>query len=410
MQGGKSFHSVRFEGSADAISFVAAAAGPITIDSGSTFGETSPGIDLNWISASNPQGLYGADIHGNSHLGKGVILQSVSNSHLQLITGFSVGGSFPATNVSLKGYVGDSFIEANTFTFGPNYLDNGVELIQNDGELTSGGLKVIYGPHTPTQVRATFGSAPVLQPFGVAPANPVNGELVTADCVNWKPGGCTAQTLVQYNGTAWAPISSETPMTAITATAPLTANGSSGSAQTGAVTIAVPTASSSVEGVVKTDGRTISNSNGTISCTTATTSQIGCSEPDGNTITISSGKLSAVASAATKVVSFSYPSAWSAVVLSGINVMYPSTATTITRVYFSALGTDLLNCTKSPTFVIKQGGTTLYTLTLTNSTYNYDSGALSVAATSGTAITFSTTAGVGCSGGGTGFTAFMNYK
>ena len=60
----------------------------------------------------------------------------------------------------------------------------------------------------------------------------------------------------------------------------------------------LPTATSSVKGIVQGDGATLTITAGVIACTTATTSQIGCAKPDGSSITISGGVLTAVGGAA----------------------------------------------------------------------------------------------------------------
>lgn len=55
------------------------------------------------------------------------------------------------------------------------------------------------------------------------------------------------------------------------------------------VIIESPIGTSSVVGLLQTDGSTISNSSGVISCTTATSGQIGCLKVDGTILTISAG-------------------------------------------------------------------------------------------------------------------------
>jgi Pectate lyase superfamily protein len=202
VQGTKSFHSVRFEGTGDAFVINAASVGSLTVDSGSTFGVTSPGIDIHqvnttWAGGSN--GLTQADIHGVSLSGSGVTLGNVFNSNINI-----VGDQFTLLNNAL---INESHIEANAFIFPSNYGVLGSVLTQNDDSTAAtGGLKVYYGPIGPNGTQ--YGSAVVMKPFNTSPANPVNGELAIADGVNWKPSGITSQTLVQYNSgaTAWQPV------------------------------------------------------------------------------------------------------------------------------------------------------------------------------------------------------------
>jgi hypothetical protein len=210
VQGSKAFHGSRFEGTADAISFNTGSAGPLTIDSGSTFGELSPGIDLDWISGSesvSTQGLYHADIHGNNHFGQGIYLQNVSDSKIWATTLYNLGGSFPATNINLQGLLSNSTVEGNTFTYGSSFVENGSVLIQNGSQDAVGNLHVFYGPYNPTASYAGYASNIVLKPFGTAPLSPYDGEIATADCVNWVPVGCVTghEAVVKYNATlsAW---------------------------------------------------------------------------------------------------------------------------------------------------------------------------------------------------------------
>ena len=203
VQGTKSFHSVRFEGSADAISFNAYGVDSLVIDSGSTFGEVSPGIDLNWLNPNPAYGLNMADIHGNSHLGRGLILPLISNSRIQVSTLYSYP-SYPLTTITVSEGISESQVEANAFSLGTQAYVSGSMLIQNDDNL-SGSKKILFGPNSPTSKYNSAGSVIVMQPFGTAPVNPIIGELAIADGVNWRPDGVTSQTLMQWTGTAWVP-------------------------------------------------------------------------------------------------------------------------------------------------------------------------------------------------------------
>jgi hypothetical protein len=85
-----------------AISFNAYAVDSLAVDRGSTLGEVSPGIDLNWLNPNPAYGLNMADIHGNSHLGQGLVLPLINNSRIQVSTLYGspryaqfTGGSSP---------------------------------------------------------------------------------------------------------------------------------------------------------------------------------------------------------------------------------------------------------------------------------------------------------------------------
>jgi hypothetical protein len=146
-QGTKSFHSVRFEGTPDAMSFVGNEADSITIDSGS-FGEISPGIDLNGINPHPTVGLCKADIHGNSSLGAGAILPRINDSRIQMTSVYTVPFMKPTTLTVTDG-INESDVEANVFSLGSGANVTGSTLIQNDGTL-AGSKKVIYGPNNPS--------------------------------------------------------------------------------------------------------------------------------------------------------------------------------------------------------------------------------------------------------------------
>jgi hypothetical protein len=203
-QGTKTFHSVRFEGAADAISFNDGEADSLTIDGGTVFGEVYPGIDLNWIyTGTILAGLSQADIHGNSHVGRGLILPTISRSHISVGTVYNASSSYPATNINISTSVSESTVEADSFTMGSSASVNGSILIQNDDQLNTGGLKMLYGPNSPTSSYNWAGSTVAFQPFGAAPASPVEGTLAIADGQHWQPGGIVKRNLMAYLNGAW---------------------------------------------------------------------------------------------------------------------------------------------------------------------------------------------------------------
>ena len=161
-------------------------------------------IDLNWLNPNPAYGLNMADIHGNSHLGQGLVLPLINNSRIQVSTLYSYP-RYPLTTITGSEGISESQVESNAFSFSSNAYVSGSTLIQNDNNL-AGSKKMIYGPNSPTSQYNSAGSVIVMQPFGTAPVNPIIGELAMADGVNWQPDGVTSQTLMQWNGTAWAPV------------------------------------------------------------------------------------------------------------------------------------------------------------------------------------------------------------
>ena len=200
VQGTKSFHSVRFEGTTDAISFICDEADSLTIDSGSTFGEVAPGIDLNWIGPAPTHGFMHADIHGNTHLGRGIVIPVIMNSRIQATSLYNV--PFPITTITVSGGISESELEANAFSLGTLTYVSGSTLIQNDDNVAYGSRKIIYGPN-PGSPYSQAGSTIVMRPFQSAPTNPTLGELAVADGIFWQPNGVTSPTLVLWNGTSW---------------------------------------------------------------------------------------------------------------------------------------------------------------------------------------------------------------
>jgi hypothetical protein len=205
VQGSKVFENVRFEGSADALSMVASEVDNLMVKHGSTFGEISPGIDINYTNTSTGWGLHRAEIDGNTHLGRGLIIPVISSSYIRAITVFGTGGSYPVTTLTVNGGISESEIETNAFSLGSSAYVSGSTLIQSTDYLGIGTRTTLYGPNSPTSRYNSAGSTIAMRPFGAAPANPVVGELAIADGVNWQPDGVASQTLVQWNGTAWVP-------------------------------------------------------------------------------------------------------------------------------------------------------------------------------------------------------------
>ena len=91
--------------------------------------------------------------------------------------------------------------------------------------------------------------------------------------------------------------------------------------------------------------------------------------------------------------------------------VFPSAHTLIRYTIF--MSATISGCTTSPAFAFRDvtGSSNLATLTITNGTTLIDSGALSVAMTAGHEFAFQdTTAGSGCSGGSSGWTATVWFK
>ena len=212
VQGSKTFHSVRFEGGGDAIQINASSVTNLTIDGGSSFSELSPGIDIDQVNTptsmlTGSAGVVWADIHGNSHLGRGIKIGKLTSSHVSV---GSLYGSSGATNATIytipaNGFISESTVESDEFSWGSNTEQTGSVIIQNDNVRATGSYKVLYGPKSPTDPYGSGGSVIAMQPFGTPPVNPVNGELAMADGVHWKPAGVTGQTLVQWvtSASAW---------------------------------------------------------------------------------------------------------------------------------------------------------------------------------------------------------------
>jgi hypothetical protein len=202
IQGSKSFHTVRFEGSGDAFAINASSVLGLTVDGGSTFGVISPGLDLHQVNttwAPGASGLTGADIHGNTMSGNGITLGGIFNSNIRVVG--------EKISILQNSYVNASNLYADGYIFPSNYNVVGSVLTQNDNSKgATGSLKVYYGAPNGN----TYGSVVVMQPFTAAPLTPVNGELAMADGVHWQPAGIKSQTLVQYRSAlkAWLPVGS----------------------------------------------------------------------------------------------------------------------------------------------------------------------------------------------------------
>lgn len=201
IQGSKSFHSVRFEGSGDAIAINASGVQGLTIDSGSTFGETTPGIDIHQVNTSwagGASGLIQADIHGSGTLGRGMILGPVFSSVIQ---------TYGPITILNNSYINSDTLTASSYSFPGNWVNIGTVLVQNDfNSGATGSMKMIFGPNS--IYGSAGGSALVMTPFKGAPLTPVNGELAIADGASWQPSGVTSQTLVIYNSgsSTWVPV------------------------------------------------------------------------------------------------------------------------------------------------------------------------------------------------------------
>lgn len=200
IQGSKSFHSVRFEGTGDAIAISASGVQDLTIDSGSTFGELSPGIDIHQTNTSwsgGSVGLSQADIHGSGTLGRGMTLGNVFSSNIQ---------TYGPVTILNNAYINSDTLTAQSYSFPGNWVNIGTVLTQNDfASGATGSSKTIYGPNS--IYGSAGGSVIAMTPFKSAPLTPVNGELAVADGVNWQPSGVTSQTLVIYNSgsSTWVP-------------------------------------------------------------------------------------------------------------------------------------------------------------------------------------------------------------
>lgn len=91
--------------------------------------------------------------------------------------------------------------------------------------------------------------------------------------------------------------------------------------------------------------------------------------------------------------------------------VFPSAHTLIRYTIF--MSATISGCTASPAFAFRDstGSTNLSTLTITNGTSLIDSGAISVAMTAGHTFVFQdTTAGSGCTGGASGWTATVFFQ
>lgn len=200
IQGSKSFHSVRFEGTGDAFALNGSSFSLLTVDSGTTFGETSPGIDMHQINTSWAGGAVGltqADIHGVSTLGRGMTLGPIFASNI-----VTQGPMTILQNSLISG----NMITAKSFSFPSNWTNIGTVLTQNDFNAGAGSAKIFYGPNSIWG--SAGGSVAVMTPFYGPPSTPVNGELATADGYNWKPPGVQSQQLVQYRASdsSWQPV------------------------------------------------------------------------------------------------------------------------------------------------------------------------------------------------------------
>jgi hypothetical protein len=111
-----------------------------------------------------------------------------------------------------------------------------------------------------------------------------------------------------------------------------------------------------------------------------------------------------------KTATFTGPNSIISASYSGITAFVSNTPVTAVRMFGALLGSAVSGCSTWPTIVLKANSTTVATLTIAGSTWNYDTGAISVAIPSGAAVTWGNTPGSGCSGGSQGFSATLEYQ
>lgn len=159
------------------------------------------GLSVYWDPASTiVSGAYGWVIDGNQTYGGRIVIPQITNCHIRIPPTLSAA----ITTVTINTGVANSYLEAQTFSFGGSAIVYSSLIIENNYSGTS-NYNVIYGPLSPTGAGASGGSVMTLAPFGSAPATPVEGTLATASSGHWDPSllGPGADYPNWYDGTNW---------------------------------------------------------------------------------------------------------------------------------------------------------------------------------------------------------------